>query len=262
MAVHALELDLLAVEDDRVAHDLHFLEAHAARADVVAGLHHEGVEVGILGRPQAHVRHVELVGERAHGAELGVVERGGDLRVAAAHRRLQVQRRVAVVGREGLRDVEVVEAHLGRREERHVAVDARVAEHVLVLKVGAVAPAVDFHCELVLAVLEVLRDVELARELGVLGVAHLLSVHPHVVGGVDAVEADEHVAPGPALGHGERAAVGRDGVVVGLLRVAVEDARPLVRVGVAHVHVAGRAEPAHLHAARHVDREPGARGRP
>ena len=263
VAVDALELDRLAVEAHLVLHDLHVLEAHAAGPHVLAGLHHERVEVGVLRAPRTGLLHDEhAVLDVADLLEGGVVEGGGDGDATAHDLRPELQLPVDERTVRHRLDEEVVEAHLRRGEEAHVAVDAREAEHVLVLQEAAVAPAVDLHREQVVAVPEVLRHVELARQLGVLGIADLLPVDPHVVGAVHAVEAQEDLAPLPLRRHAERAAVGGDGVVVALVRVAVADGRmrdvalgvPGVRV--AHVRVAGRAEAAHLHAARHVDREP------
>ena len=139
------------------------------------------------------------------------------------------------------------------------------AEHVLVLKEAAVGPLEDLDREDVLlggVGVEERGDVELARELGVLGVAGLLAVDPDGVGGVDAVEAKDDVPALPLGGHGEAGAVARDGVVVGAVGVAVADrgaldvALGVPGVGILPVHVAGRAEAAQLKAARHVDRKP------
>ena len=52
VAVHALHLDRHAVHEERVADDLLLLEADLPRADVIALLHDERVEIGILGAPE------------------------------------------------------------------------------------------------------------------------------------------------------------------------------------------------------------------
>ena len=282
VAVHALELDGLAVDEERVADDLLLLEADLLRADVVALLQDERVEVGFFRRPEVNVRdlqRLQAARERADEPLLGVIERR--VRKVAPG---DGERRGLVVARERRLDREVPDAVLRLRPERDVAEDAGVAQHVLVFDEAAVAPAVDLDGEgvqgggggrrwrkdVILPLststsslhLQVLRDVELGRELRVLGVADELSVDPDVVGGVDAVEAQDDVATLPAVRHGERRAVGRDGVVVARVRVAVADRRGLdvafrvPGVGIAPVRVAGHAEAAHLDAARDVDREP------
>ena len=81
----------------------------------------------------------------------------------------------------------------------------------------------------------------------ILGEADLLSVHPDVIGGIDALEAKEHGPTLPLLGHGKRSAVGRDGVVV-LVHV-----RRRSGVGIDDVAVDGDTKPPHLHAARDLD---------
>ena len=268
VAVHALELHGAAVDPHRAgrAH-LHLLEAELAGADVVARRDDERVEVGILRAPEARVGDVQVQaavtrGERAHGRVGGVVEGGGGGRDGARPSRwgrfgragarpsqfnVEVDGGVAVVVDEVHGGVEIADLRLRRREEHHVAVDAGVAEEVLVLEVRAVAPAVDLHGEQVVAGTEVLRDVELVGRAAVLAVAHLLAVHPHVVGAVHALEAQVHGAVLPRVRHGERGAVGRNGIVV-----AVRVGR-IVGVGIGDVRVNRYAVALQLHAARHVD---------
>ena len=53
VAVHALELHGHSVDVERVADDLLLLEADLPRADVIALLHDERVEIGVLGAPEA-----------------------------------------------------------------------------------------------------------------------------------------------------------------------------------------------------------------
>ena len=186
--------------------------------------------------------------------EVGVVERGGNAwqggrpaasQVAQLHRKVDGRR--LEIRRERRFPEEVADLHLRRREQHHVAVDAGVAEEVLVLKEGSVAPAVHLHREQVLARLQVLGDVELVRGAAVLGVADLHSVHPHVVRRIHALEAQEHGASLPSVRHGERAAVGRYGIVI---RARIRR-RPRMRIR--DVRVDRDAKPLQLHAARHVD---------
>ena len=258
VAVHALELHGATIDPHRAGRThLHFLEAELARADVLARGDDERVEVGILRAPEARVGDVQVQaavarGEGAHGRVGGVVERGGHdgarpSRIVRAQLHVEVDGGVAVVVDEVHGGVEVADLRLRRREEHHVAVDAGVAEEVLVLEVRAVAPAVDLHGEEVVAGTEVFRDVELVGGAAVLAVAHLLAVHPHVVGAVHALEAQVHGAVLPGVRHGERGAVGRNGIVV-----AVRVGR-IVGVGIGDVRVNRHAVALQLHAARHVD---------
>ncbi len=261
--VHALELDLLSVQDERVARDLLALESDALHANVVALADDQRIEIGVLRRPDGRIgqhRRRRAVRKPGHGILRRVVERGGPRPRNARERKC----RGLQIVRQRRAHLEVPDAVLRFRPDRHVAEDAREAEHVLVFEIAAVAPAVDFNRQQVAPGLHQGGDVELARELGVFGIPRLLAVHPHVVGGIHAVEAQDDVAARPVFGHLEGRAVAGDGVVVRLARLAVEYPREIrvlrvaaVLVGVADVGVAGGAETARLHAARHVDRLPG-----
>ena len=250
MAIDALELDRLAVEEHGVALDFHLAEAHLAGADVLAARHHERVEVGLLGAPEVRVRDEERIREVRHLREGGVVERSLHGRRRAVGLDLQAQRRVLVVGGNIRLDDEIADAGLGRGEERHVAEDAGEAEHVLVFEIRTVAPAIDLDGQQVFAILEVGREVEFGRQLGILRVADLLTVEPEVVGGIDAIEANVDVASLPVGRHRERGAIGRNGVP---FRIRMRRVR---RMRILDVRVDRHAVAAHLHATRHIDERP------
>ena len=263
MPVHALELHRPAVDEEGVAVYPLLLDADLLRADVAALLYDERVEIRLLGGPETGVLQgcrlgvfqgrVGVAGgaERAHLYLVGVEKLRRPVAVDSADREDGVP---VVVEKPGLHH-EVPDAVLRLRPERHIAEDARESEHVLILQIAAVAPLEDLDGEDVrlAGLVEVRRDVELARKLRVLGVADGLPVDPDVEGGPHALEAQYHVASGPPLGDGELPPVAGDGVVVGPACVAVEYLRPLVRVGIADVGVAWRTVSAHLHAARDVD---------
>ena len=52
--------------------------------------------------------------------------------------------------------------------------------HVLVFEIAAVAPAIHFHCESVLALMQIFCDVKLSRRHGVLTIPHPLAVDPYI----------------------------------------------------------------------------------
>ena len=138
--------------------------------------------------------------------------------------------------------------------EIDVAMYAAQAEHVLVLDVRAVAPAIDFNADEVLdARLDVFRHVELGIDIGSLRIAHLLAVHPDIGGAVDAVEVEVDFAAVPRGGHRDGAAVAAHSVGLVHHRVAVltldEGGQVLEWVG--HVGVDGCAVALHLHARGH-----------
>ena len=131
---------------------------------------------------------------------------------------------------------------------------AAQTEHVLVLDVRAVAPAIDFNTnEVLLAWLDVFRHVELAVVVRSLRVAHLLSVDPHIGGAVDAVEVEVDFPAVPRGGHRDGAAVAAHCVGLVHHRVALltADEGRQVLEGIGHVGVDGRAVALHLHARGH-----------
>ncbi len=98
--------------------------------------------------------------------------------------------------------------------EEAVAGHTREAPEVLVLVVGAVAPAESLEGDQVVALLEIGGDVKLGGRLRVFGVAYILSVDPKVDVGRDAAEVGDDLSAVPSLGNVYRAAVGAYMVVL------------------------------------------------
>ena len=128
-----------------------------------------------------------------------------------------------------------------------MAENPRVPKKILIFQKGSVAPSVGFDGKKVLSRLEELRDIELVGRAAVLGESDLLAVHPDVIGRIDTLETKEDGSVLPFFGHGERSAVGRNGVVV-LVHV-----RRRSWVWIDDVAVDGDTKPPHLHAARDLD---------
>ena len=89
-------------------------------------------------------------------------------------------------------DMDVLQAALLARIEVYAARNAAQAPEVLVLQVGAVAPAEDFHGDDVLSRTDEFGDVEPGLQLAVLAVAHHFAVHPHAHVGSGAADAQVH----------------------------------------------------------------------
>ena len=70
----------------------------------------------------------------------------------------------------------------------HAAEDTAQAPHILILQITAVAPAIHLDGQLIAALTDEFRHVELSWRHRVLAVTHLLSVHPHIEGGMHAAE--------------------------------------------------------------------------
>ena len=139
------------------------------------------------------------------------------------------------------RDADVLDPLLGTGVEVAVPSNTAVAEEVLVLQIGSVAPAENLERdEVLLAGDQVLRHVELGFQLAVLAVADKLAVYPKVDVGGHGTEVEEDVLAGPGGGNFEFTAVGAYVVVLDrdLGRVALE----LVAPGISGVHVDGIAE--------------------
>ena len=191
-----------------------------------------------------------------HLLELCVIERRAHLLRVAVGFHLHVHGCALVPLAELLRDDEVRDTGLRTRPERHVTEEAGETQHVLVLHVATVAPAEHLHGDFILAVLQERRDVELARQLGVLGVSDFLAVDPGIERGARALEAEDCLAPLPAIWQTELALVGHHRVVVGTSRLLVEDLRPRELVRIAVGDVVRHPVAAHFHATGNVDRLP------
>ena len=137
-----------------------------------------------------------------------------------------------------------MDARLGSTPQEDVACDAGQSPIVLTLQERTARESVDAHRYVVHTLVELVRDIPFAGQVGILGIAHEQAVDPYVVAMPAAVEAEENVAPVPIVGQGELASVRAHGVLllvpVGEPTGAVgHDAPRLVVVaeGVGDVHV-------------------------
>jgi hypothetical protein len=152
------------------------------------------------------------------------VMRTADGLVALGQRHVGRQQAVAIGLVEAGVDEEVGQTGLGRGLQIDRALDARDAPEVLVFQVAAVGPAVDLDGHHVLLSPQPAgRDVELAGQLGVLGIAGLIAVDPDPIGRAGRADVQDDVLARPARRHLESAAIGADRV--GLVR----DQRPVGR---------------------------------
>ncbi len=221
-AVDALEQHPLAVDQQLPVGDGDLAEADPLLGDVAdppvrAGQgEHQGVQGGGLVGPLGRIGHrraqhqlggVPVQLDRPAGAghppAAGVVQlrpRGvlpGRPVVLARHRDPRGQRGVDVVVVQVRGDRDVPQVAGGRGVEPHRAEDAGVAPLVVVLQVGAGAPAVHLHGDPVAAGVQRRGDVELRRGVAALVVADVAAVDPHEVAGGDALEAEERASTVP-----------------------------------------------------------------
>ena len=261
--VHLVDL----TEADALHHGLH---------DVTVGvleLQHQRVQVGSVGEPLggvldlhgagdggARVGQLVLIGTsglQLHGLMVGgghgltgvIHNVGGNcvssrlLIVEGAHVGLHGDVHVAVLAgavvKLGLHE-EVPDFRLVLGVQVHITVNTALADEVLVLQPAADGPTEHLQSDGVLTLGEVGGDVEVVGGEGVGGIAHLLAVDIQVVGGLHALEGDEHIPSIPVLRHLKGGAVVAYGVVYGGgVGVAVAGALEVVDPGQGLVGVNG-----------------------
>ena len=108
---------------------------------------------------------------------------------------------------------EVANSFVWSRPEIDVTRNARQPPIVLTLEERAARKAINLHGDIVLALANEVADVEIARQIRVLGIAHELPIHPNIVAVTCSVEADESLPRQPTLGKCESATIASDGVL-------------------------------------------------
>ena len=186
----------------------------------------------------------------------------GRLLACIADRNLGLDRelREVLVG-DGLHLI-VSDMHQRTHPELHLAEDTAQTPHILTLQVRAIAPAIDLDSELVAAFANVFRHVELRRRHRVLAVAHLLTVHPDIEGGMDATKVQNQILREHLLRDIDEGHIASHGVamVVGIpvLRRLSRHAGTVAMERILHVDVDRLAEALQLPVARHLDVIPSA----
>ena len=275
VAVGALEEDPTAVDPDAAVADLDLAEpvlreGRLERLSVtVLQFEEHRIEIGRLGRPElrrgdgkhglgnglgatGHTaeREALLCDAVPFGIEQRDIDRGGLAAPApdVGHMGADAQAGAAeVVGQVGI-EAEVAQTHLRGGVKVDVAVDAAQAEHVLILEVAAVRPAVDLDGQRIAARTDIARDVELGIVVRALAVAYPAAIDPDVHGAVDAVEVEVDLTVLPVGRQVEIAAVGTHRVGLRLVRIALlrKDEGRLILVRVGHVRVDRRTVAVHL----------------
>ncbi len=190
----------------------------------------ERVEVRRFGSPELRVLHLERGGSVGgslflrNGVRGSAFSHRGPVCVlqcetyvgAAREVEFHTQRSRVVCRVESGRQLQIVEAHIGRLgEEIRVACQSGETYEILVLHIRAVAPAQEFHAdEVLLAGAEEICHVELLFQFAVLAVAYELAVHPEIHARRGATDVEHCAFALPCAGHVNPPAVGADVVLV------------------------------------------------
>ena len=273
MPVCALEHDALAVEIHDGVFQLEPAEADALADDfehlaaAVLDGQQQVVEVRRFAAPQARRFHRKLHGDFALRHALGrrddlaAVEQrhlhaaGADGRIQL-HLHREVERRVgeAVVKQRLHADIRNV--RLGDGVEIDVAENAGEAHEILIFQPASRAPALHAAGELVFALDEVIRQLELAGREGIRRETDVVPVEPDGDAALRALEGDEDPLADHLRRHEERLDIAGDGVV--FPRNFADFHRLIAVPRILNVGVLRRAVALHLDVRRDVDIRPAA----
>ena len=81
--------------------------------------------------------------------------------------------------------------HQWTHPQLHLTEDTRESPHVLTLQITTVAPAIHLDGEFVLSLANVFRYIKLSGRHGVLTIAHLLPIYPHIEGRMNTAEVED-----------------------------------------------------------------------
>ena len=279
LCVDTLEEHALAVYIHQVALDGHISETvfggeHHLLLTVCLLAHDDGIEIGLLGRPGLQAGEVveseanvllRVVGGHshlrlllAHQLALGVEELYFERLLRAllggvVEGKVYVEVTRSIVVLEGRCDVMVGHEGLGRSHEIYIAVDASEVPHVLTLKVRTVAPAVDAHRHVIVALAHKVGHIKFGVGVGALRIASILAVYPHHNGAAGSVEVEKDaLVLVPTVRQAEVAAIGTYGVLVEIV-VERRDERGLVLEGIAHIIIYGHIISGHLPVERDLE---------
>ena len=217
--VHALELDRLPIDEEGLhvafpvldGRDLDAAEAHMEAGVFPVDLQEEGIQFRGFSRPFPYVRNG--VGGRGHLAG-EIVDGVGDRfpvlvdefieDLGAGFRpHFQLENPLGQRGIQGGDDAEVETDGRLLAGQVHVPLDAADAPEILALQPGGGRIAVYLEGQLVVALLQGLRDVVPGEALRILGIADFLPVHIDVRAGFDAGEVQEDRPALPSVRHRE-----------------------------------------------------------
>ena len=239
MAIYAFQLDELAVYVKLVPHHLLLFEANLLGANIRARFHDKRIEIWLFGAPEVDAIKLDapyrfcailLCSRRGKIENLlafGIVKRGRRWSICTVCGKLERDLSILIIGIQLGRENEIGNAGLRTRPKRHIAIDARETEHILILKITTIAPAENLHSQEVFAILlHKIGDIELGSKMRILRVANHLAVDPHIISRIDTIKPENDLTPIPVLGQSKRAAIGGDRIEICKPRLSIENLGP------------------------------------
>ena len=265
--LRAVVVPVDALEDDAPAVEMHDAvdQLEPAEADLLADefvfasicadeREFEVVQVGLLCAPEVGMFHREGkvkigAGRLAHGKDVRAVGEHQAQRIAGKpflnlQLHADVEHGVFVCVVQQRLDVDIRDMRGGRSIEEDVAEEAGKAHEVLILEPASGAEADDLTAELVFALDEIGRELEIGRGEGIGREADVMPVQPDGDAAFRALEGNKDALSLPAFGQEEVLAVAGDGVKVlgDVADLDILDAVP----GILDVHILRRAVALHL----------------
>ena len=274
VAVGALDEYRLTVDQELPVFDFHAAEAETDAGGLIIpalaipGRHGEGIEIRLLGTPKP--RCIYLGRAAQHDVPiLGEFPLAGYRHLSGRHRPAGPVIQYLVIhpentGRNFCRDryvavhirndVDIFQPPGFPRIDIYAAGDTCETPEVLILQVGAVAPAHHLQGDGILPCLDKFRDVETGLQFAVFAVTHFLAIDPDPDVGRRRADAQADLLADPVLGDRESTAVLADVVFLSRYfgRIALEMTAP----GIADVQVERIAVAIEFQHARHRDRAP------
>ena len=234
MTVGTFDIDRLSVDQQLGVLDLYLTETHLLGNDLITITHHEGIEIGCLCRPLMGFPQ-QYLGASGNLPTLCVTQ-GYLWGCPSDGRQFHGERAVLIVIDQVWRDTDILDMRLPvlRIEIARTSYPTQPPE-VLVLIIGAVAPAEGLEGYQVITWMHLIRDIKLSGDFRVLGIPYILAVDPQVHIRGDGTEMGDDLFTIPISRDVDRTAIGTHMIVLHrhLWRVILEMSTP----GEAHIHI-------------------------
>ena len=229
--IDALELDRLAVHEEKIAPELEPAESdiernHFGDLSVAAQGDEEAVEVRSLGRPFQHIGYSGIEADFSTGVRpCGTVSRTAAYHIACRideliaeievcacigiilYQCLKTEDAVSVILIQTGDHGEVLNLELRLGPEEDIALDTADPPEILAFEIGTRTPAVNLYYQFVIPFHKIFVEEEFGRVLGILVVADFIAVDIYIHTGLGAGEVEVDIPPLPGFRHPECPAV-------------------------------------------------------